>query len=82
MKRTVVPIIDLLIKETNKQLVEQDLVVEIDHAVKEWLVKNYYQTNYGGEAYEKGRSERNRGSLSEELLKGRFKRHPKIKVVL
>ncbi|MDI6744633.1 MAG: ATP-dependent Clp protease ATP-binding subunit [Thermodesulfovibrionales bacterium] len=75
-------IIDMLINETNKQLLEQDIVVEIDYAVKEWLVKTYYQPNYGARPMRRAMQKEIEDPLSEELLKGRFKGTHKIKVVL
>ncbi|HBG92764.1 MAG: ATP-dependent Clp protease ATP-binding subunit ClpC [Nitrospirae bacterium GWF2_44_13] len=81
-KEQLFSIIDLLINETNKQLLEQDIVVEIDHAVKEWLVKNYYQPNYGARPMRRAVQKEIEDPLSEELLKGRFKGTNKIKVVL
>ncbi|RJQ40636.1 MAG: ATP-dependent Clp protease ATP-binding subunit [Nitrospiraceae bacterium] len=81
-KEQLFSIIDLLISETNKQLLEQDIVVEIDHAVKEWLVKNYYQPNYGARPMRRAVQKEIEDPLSEELLKGRFKNSCKIKVVL
>ncbi|MBI3378264.1 MAG: ATP-dependent Clp protease ATP-binding subunit [Nitrospirae bacterium] len=81
-KEQLFSIIDRLINETNKQLIEQDIVVEIDHAVKEWLVKNYYQPNYGARPMRRAVQKEIEDPLSEELLKGRFKDTHKIKVVL
>ncbi|MDO8747369.1 MAG: ATP-dependent Clp protease ATP-binding subunit, partial [Thermodesulfovibrionales bacterium] len=81
-KEQLFSIIDLLIEETNKQLIEQDIVIEIDHAVKEWLVKNYYQPNYGARPMRRAVQKEIEDPLSEELLKGRFKDTCKIKVVL
>ena len=81
-KEQLFSIIDRLINETNKQLIEQNIVVEIDHAVKEWLVKNYYQPNYGARPMRRAVQKEIEDPLSEELLKGRFKYTHKIKVVL
>jgi len=75
-------IIDLLINETNKQLVEQGLIVEVDQSVKEWIIKNYYQPNYGARPMRRAVQKEVEDPLSEELLKGRFKDVHKIKVVL
>jgi ATP-dependent Clp protease ATP-binding subunit ClpC len=75
-------IIDLLITETNKQLIEQDVMIEIDHAVKEWLLKKYYQPNYGARPMRRAIQKEIEDTLSEELLKGRFKGIHKIRVIL
>ena len=81
-KEQLFSIIDLLIIETNKQLIEHDIVVEVDHAVKEWLVKNYYQPNYGARPMRRAVQKEIEDPLSEELLKGRFIGTHKIKVEL
>jgi ATP-dependent Clp protease ATP-binding subunit ClpC len=81
-KEQLFSIIDLLIDETNKQLIEQDIVIEIDHSVKEWLIKNYYQPNYGARPMRRAVQKEIEDPLSEELLKGKFKDAHKIKVVL
>ena len=75
-------IIDLLVNETNKQLLEQDIVIEVDHAVKEWMIKNYYQPNYGARPMRRAVQKEIEDPLSEELLKSRFKGIHKIKVIL
>ncbi|TAL23960.1 MAG: ATP-dependent Clp protease ATP-binding subunit [Nitrospirae bacterium] len=75
-------IIDLLVDETNKQLIEQGLLVEVDLSVKEWMVKNYYQPNYGARPMRRAVQKVIEDPLSEELLKGRFKGVHKIRVIL
>src|SRR4030043_1235680 len=42
-KEHLLSIIDLLVEETNKMLVERELVVEVSKEVKEWIMKHYYQ---------------------------------------
>src|SRR5512143_3778585 len=46
-KAHLISIIDLLIEETNKQLIEQELVVEVSQEVKEWILEHYYKPAYG-----------------------------------
>ena len=81
-KEQLFSIIDLLINETNKLIIEQGLLVELDQSVKEWMVKNYYQPNYGARPMRRAVQKEIEDPLSEELLKGRFKGTHKIKVVL
>ncbi len=81
-KEQLFSIIDLLIIETNKLIIEQGLLVELDQSVKEWMVKNYYQPNYGARPMRRAVQKEIEDPLSEELLKGRFKGAHKIKVVL
>ncbi len=75
-------IIDILVKETNKQLLEQGFVVEVDQAVKEWLIKKYYQPSYGARPMRRAVQKEIEDPLSEEILRGRFKDTHKIRVIL
>ena len=75
-------IIDLLVNETNRQLIEQGILVELDQSVKEWILKKYYQPNYGARPMRRALQKVIEDPLSEEILKGRFKGVHKIKVVL
>ena len=75
-------IIDLLVSETNRQLVEQELVVELTPEAKEWLVDKYYQSSYGARPMRRAIQKEIEDPLSEEILKGRFKEGTKVKVVI
>jgi ATP-dependent Clp protease ATP-binding subunit ClpC len=81
-KEHLLSIIDLLVDETNKMLVDRELVVELSLEVKEWLIKNYYQPTYGARPMRRAVQKVIEDPLSEELLKGRFKGAHKIQVVL
>ncbi len=76
-------IIDLLIEETNRMLIEQqELVVEVSQEVKEWLIKHYYQPTYGARPMRRAVQKIIEDPLSEEILLGKFKSLNKIKVML
>ncbi len=75
-------IIDLLVEETNRMLIEKELVVEVSHEVKEWIIKRYYQPTYGARPMRRAVQKEIADPLSEELLKGSFKGLHKIHVVL
>ncbi|NOZ25104.1 MAG: ATP-dependent Clp protease ATP-binding subunit [Nitrospirae bacterium] len=75
-------IIDLLIEETNKQLVEQEIVLEVTDEVKEWLVDKYYQPVYGARPMRRAVQKEIEDYLSEEMLKGRFEGTNKVIVAL
>ena len=76
-------IIDLLVEETNKLLLEQqEIVVEVSHEVKEWIIKHYYQPTYGARPMRRAVQKVIEDPLSEEILKGRFKHAQKISVML
>ena len=75
-------IIDLLMEETNRMLIERELVVEVSQEVKEWIIKRYYQPTYGARPMRRAIQKEITDPLSEELLKGSFKGLHKIHVVL
>ena len=75
-------IIDLLVEETNRMLIERELVVEVSQEVKEWIIKRYYQPTYGARPMRRAVQKEISDPLSEELLKGSFKGMHKIHVVL
>ncbi|MDP2166818.1 MAG: ATP-dependent Clp protease ATP-binding subunit [Thermodesulfovibrionales bacterium] len=75
-------IIDMLISETNKLLIEQNLVVELDRTVRDWLIDKYYQPAYGARPMRRAVQKEIEDPLSEELLKGRFKDTAVIRVTL
>jgi ATP-dependent Clp protease ATP-binding subunit ClpC len=75
-------IIDLLIEETNKQLIEHELIVEVSDEVKEWLVNKYYQPSYGARPMRRAIQKEIEDYLSEEMLKGTFVGASKVLVVL
>lgn len=81
-KEHLLSIIDLLVEETNKMLVERELIVEVSQEVKEWILKHYYQPAYGARPMRRAVQKVIEDPLSEEILKGRFRGLHKIKVVL
>ena len=81
-KEHLVEIVDLLMIELNKQLLERDLAVELSSEVVEWLIKNNFQPFYGARPMRRAVQKNIEDPLSEELLKGKFKDAKKIKVIL
>ena len=77
-----VEIIDLLVSETNKQLIEQELMVELTPEVKEWLIEKYFQPSYGARPMRRAIQKEIEDPLSEEILRGKFKEGTKVKVAL
>ena len=66
-------IIDLLIEETNRKLIEYSLTINVSQEVKEWLLNKYYQPVYGARPMRRAIYKEIEDQLSEELLKGKFK---------
>ncbi len=81
-KEHLAKIIALLIIELNKQLIDQDLAVELSDEVVDWLITNNYQPSYGARPRRRAVQKNIEDPLSEEILKGRFKNIKKIKVIL
>lgn len=75
-------IIDLLIEETNSQLIEHGLTLELTEEVKEWLIDKYYEPAHGARPMRRAIQKEIEDHLSEELLKGNFRGLSKIKVVI
>ncbi|MEO5359657.1 MAG: ATP-dependent Clp protease ATP-binding subunit [Nitrospirota bacterium] len=75
-------IIDLLIEETNLQLIDHDIAIELSDEVREWIVEKYYQPAYGARPMRRAIQKEIDDPLSEEILRGRFKDVRTIKIVL
>ncbi|MBF0567093.1 MAG: ATP-dependent Clp protease ATP-binding subunit [Nitrospirae bacterium] len=81
-KQELYSIVDLLIEETNKQLIDQDLLIELSDEVREWLVDKYYVPAYGARPMRRAIQKEIEDQLSEEILKGRFKGTHKIRAIM
>ncbi len=75
-------IIDLLIKETNRQLFEQEMIIEVTREVKEWILEKFYKPAYGARPMRRAIQKVIEDPLAEEILKGNFRGIYKIKVIL
>jgi ATP-dependent Clp protease ATP-binding subunit ClpC len=81
-KDQLLSIIDLLLVETNKKLTEHALTIDVAPEVKEWLLNKYYQPTYGARPMRRAIYREIEDPLSEELIRGRFKNTPLVKVTL
>ncbi|GJL65588.1 MAG: ATP-dependent Clp protease ATP-binding subunit ClpC [Nitrospirales bacterium] len=81
-KSHLVTIVDILIKELNVRLAERGIELDVSEEVKQWLIKEGYDPQYGARPMRRTIQKRLGDPLSEELIKGRFKDARKIKVVL
>jgi len=82
-KEHLLSIINLLVEETNRILLEQqELVIEVSSEVKEWIIQHYYQPTYGARPMRRAVQKMIEEPLSEEILKGSFKNIHKIHVIL
>ncbi len=81
-KEQLLSIVDILIMETNKKLIKHALTIDVSPEVKEWLLNKYYQPAYGARPMRRAIARELEDYLSEELIKGRFKDTPVVKVML
>jgi ATP-dependent Clp protease ATP-binding subunit ClpC len=81
-KEHLLSIVNLLLTETNKKLTEHALTIDVSPEVKEWLLNKYYQPAYGARPMRRAIAREIEDYLSEELIKGRFKNTPVVKVIL
>jgi ATP-dependent Clp protease ATP-binding subunit ClpC len=81
-KEHLISIIDLLLEELNKQLLDQELFIELDQSVKEWIINKHYQPAYGARPMRRAIQKVIEDPLAEDLLKGRFKGVQRIRVIL
>ena len=75
-------IIDILIGELNARLVERGVHLDVNDEVKQWLIDEGFESQYGARPLRRTIQRCLGDPLSEELIKGRFKDAKKIKVVL
>ncbi len=75
-------ILDLLVAETNRQLLDHEIIIELSEEVKDWLIEKYHQPAYGARPMRRALQKEIEDPLSEEILKGRFKDGCKVIVEL
>ncbi len=75
-------IIDILIGELNARLVDRGIILDVSVEVKQWLIDEGFESQYGARPLRRTIQRCLGDPLSEELIKGRFKDAKKIKVVL
>lgn len=81
-KSHLLSIIDLLANDLNKQLLEQELYLEIDPSVKDWIIEKHYHPAYGARPMRRAIQKVIEDPLSEEILKGRFNRPCRIRITI
>ncbi len=81
-KEHLLSIIDILIGELNARLVDRGIHLDVSAEVKQWLIDEGFDSQYGARPLRRTIQRCLGDPLSEELIKGRFKDGKKIKVVL
>jgi len=77
-----IEIIDLLVRELNEKLIDQELTIELTREVKEWILDKFFQPSYGARPMRRAIQKTIEDPLTDEILKGRFKEVAKIRVEL
>ena len=81
-KEHLLNIVDILVRELNERLAEREVQLEMGDDVKQWLIAQGYQPQYGARPMRRTIQKLLGDPLSDELIRGRFKDIKKIKVVL
>ena len=81
-KQHLVNIVNLLMDELNKQLLDKDLAIELSDEVIDWLIENNYQPSYGARPMRRAIQKYIEDPLSEEILRGGFKDVNKARATL
>jgi len=81
-KSHLLSIIDLLVNEINKQLMEQEMIIEVSQEIKEWILEQFYKPAYGARPMRRALQKVIEDPIAEAILKGKFKGSYKIKVLL
>ena len=72
----------ILIGELNVRLAERGIQLEVSQEVKQWLITEGFEPQYGARPMRRTIQKRLGDPLSEELIRGKFKDAKKIKVVM
>ena len=81
-KEHLLTIVDMLIGELNLRLADRGVQLEVTDEVKQWIITEGYEPQYGARPMRRTIQKRLGDPLSEELIRGKFKDARKIKVVL
>ena len=74
-------IIDIMLKQVEKRLQEQDIKLEIDDSVKTLIAKKGVDTNYGARPLKRAIQNMLEDKIAEEILDGKIKAHKKATVM-
>ena len=74
-------IIDIMIKQVQKRLKEQEYNVEIDDSVKELIAKKGVDANYGARPLKRAIQSNVEDRIAEAILDGKIIPHKKVKIV-
>lgn len=75
-------ILDLMIKDLGKRIVDRSMELELSNEVKDKLVEEGYSQSYGARPMRRTLQKLIEDALAEEILTGKFKEGDKIKAIL
>jgi len=79
-KESVLKIIDILMEDVRKRLVEKQIDIRITHKAKEFISREGYNPMYGARPLKRAIQKYIENPLSEELLQGQFVEGNSIKI--
>ena len=74
-------IIDIMLKQVQKRLKEQEYNVEIDNSVKELVAKKGVDNNYGARPLKRAIQSIVEDKIAEAILDGKIVPHKKVKII-
>ena len=78
----IVKILDVQLELLNEQLIQQGLTLDMSVQAKKWLAEKGYDKNFGARPLKRAIQKHLEDLLSDEMLKGRFKKGGLIEVSL
>ncbi|MDX1410942.1 MAG: ATP-dependent Clp protease ATP-binding subunit, partial [Nitrospirales bacterium] len=81
-KEHLLTIVEILIGELNVRLEDRGVQLEVSDEVKQWIITEGFEPQYGARPMRRTIQKRLGDPLSEELIRGKFNDARKIKVVL
>ena len=74
-------IIEIMLKQVQKRLKEQEYNVEIDKSVKDLVAKKGIDTNYGARPLKRAIQSNVEDKIAEAILDGKIIPHKKVKII-
>ena len=74
-------IIDIMLRQVQKRLTQQEYIVEIDDSVKELVAKKGIDTNYGARPLKRAIQSSIEDKIAEAILDGKIIPHKKVKII-
>jgi len=74
-------IIDILLKQVHGRLKEQDIEVEFDSTIKEFIANKGIDTNYGARPLKRAIQSNLEDRIAEFILEGKIIPHKKVKII-